>query len=72
MPQNALQALNRYVLLSPGSDTAMVKQAIGQLKQEYEASGRDVRIDEVASGFRMTTASGFFRTFVRKLQTAAQ
>ena len=52
--------------LIPGSDTVMVKQAIERLQQEYEASGRGVRVDEVAGGFRMTTASGF-SGFVRKL-----
>ncbi len=55
--------------LVPGSDTAMLKEAVGRLKQEYEAGGRGVRVDEVAGGYRMTTApelSGFVRRLYRQ------
>ena len=52
--------------LISGSDTAQIRQSIEQLSRDYENSGRGVRIDEVAGGYRMTTASGC-SGFVRKL-----
>lgn len=52
--------------LIPGSDTGMLKDAVKRLKQEYETNGRGMRVDEVAGGYRMTTASGL-SGFVRRL-----
>ncbi|MFA5430502.1 MAG: SMC-Scp complex subunit ScpB [Candidatus Omnitrophota bacterium] len=62
-------SLEQLCSLVPGSDTAMLREAVTRLKQEYETGGRGVRVDEVAGGYRMTTApelSGFVRRLYRQ------
>jgi segregation and condensation protein B len=52
-------SLEQLRSLVPGSDTAMLREAVARLKQEYETGGRGVRVDEAAGGYRMTTARNF-------------
>ena len=62
-------SLEQLRSLVPGSDTAMLREAVSRLKQEYETGGRGVRVDEAAGGYRMTTApelSGFVRRLYRQ------
>lgn len=48
------------------SDAALLRKAIDELKSEYEAQGRGLRVIEIAGGFQMI-ASAEFSSFLKKL-----
>ncbi|MFA5356449.1 MAG: SMC-Scp complex subunit ScpB [Candidatus Omnitrophota bacterium] len=80
MPENNIKAAIEALLFSsekplmleqlkPALDNLPadeIRNNIGQLKEEYESSGRGMRIVEVAGGFQMVTAPAF-ASFLRKL-----
>ena len=47
-------------------DTAAINRIIGELKHEYEAANRGIRLVEIAGGFQMVTNSNF-APFLKKL-----
>ena len=47
-------------------DPEEIRRLIGELKSEYECSGRGMRIVEIAGGYQMITFPGF-ATFLRKM-----
>jgi segregation and condensation protein B len=47
-------------------ETNQIRQCIEELKTEYEASNRGMRIAEIAGGFQMITSPGF-GSFLKKL-----
>ena len=54
-----------------GLDSEEIRRLIGELKSEYENSGRGMRIVEIAGGYQMTTFPGF-ATFLRKMYKGRQ
>jgi segregation and condensation protein B len=47
-------------------DAPMINKIIGELKSEYEAGNRGIRLIEIAGGFQMATSSNF-APFLKKL-----
>jgi segregation and condensation protein B len=52
-------------------DADEIKRLLGELKSEYESSGRGMRIAEIAGGYQMITFPGF-ATFLRKMYKERQ